>query len=265
MLTPIEYAINFIKLEIPEDILNLAFSKNDEIDKITTLDDKIVREVINQYLRHDLNMSGGSIIHVDLTRCEVITLHEFSEFLIRIPKHLTDNLSIIRPLNMTAKMMYGDQTQVYAGVRANTPINIASKMINALDSQPKMSTTNLELIGDNLVRCREPMGPRLYQLMQVIVENKENFSNIQPQYYDKFKEMALSLTKMVIANKLIVPLDMGYIKGGHEISIVKDIVDGYRDEGEKYKELKQNWLKIAVLNDQHRMHKLIKITCGGHI
>lgn len=262
-MRPIDYALNYISLRIPREIIEIAFTTNTPMDKLTTLEDKIVSNVIQKYIRPDLNMMGGSILNLYLDRCKVEPLPDSTEFLVRVPKDLTDGLSIIRPLNISARLTNTDLHQIYNGARAKSPIAIASKMLNHVDLQPSLTSTNLELLGDNLIRCREPISVRLYKFMQVIVENKENFSNIQPQYFDKFGELCLSATKMAIYNKLVVSFDMGFIKGGHEISVIKDIVDGYSDEHENYKELLTLWKKIATLNDQHRMHKLIKINCGG--
>lgn len=264
-MRPIDYALNYISLRIPKEILEIGLINNDNTDDLTTLNDKLVRNVINKYVRPDLDMNGGSLLHINIDQCQVTPVNNQIEFLIRVPKHLTDDLSIIRPLNLSSRMLYSDQTQIYSGTRATSMLNIASKMINAVDDQPRLTTTNLELIGDNLIRCREPIGMRMYQHLQVIVENKENFSNIQPQYFDKFAEMCLACTKMAIYTNSVISLNEGYIKGGHEISVIKEIIDSYHDEFERYEELKTVWRKISVLNDQHRMHKLIKITCGGHI
>lgn len=264
-MRPIDYALNYISLRIPKEVLEIGLSSKDPADQLTTMNDKITRLVINQHIRPDLDMSGGATLHINVDLCELTPVANQIEFLIRVPKELTNNLSIIRPLNLSSRMLYSDQTQIYSGTRSSTMMNIASKMINAVDDQPRLSTTNLELIGDNLIRCREPIGMRMYQHLQVLVENNENFSNIQPQYFDKFGELCLACTCMVIYNRSVITLNEGYIRGGHEISVIKEIIDGYRDEFERYKELLTTWKKIAVLNDQHRMHKLIKITCGGHM
>lgn len=264
-MRPIDYALNYISLRIPKDILEIGFKTDDPADQLTTMNDKILRFVINQHIRPDLDMMGGSLLHVNIDMCSVTPVENQIEFLIRVPKTLTNDLSIIRPLNLSSRMLYSDQTQIYSGTRSTSMMNIASKMINAVDDQPRLTTTNLELIGDNLIRCREPIGMRMYQHLQVLVENNKNFSNIQPQYYDKFGELCLCCTKMVIYNRSVITLNEGYVRGGHEISVVKEIIEGYRDEIEKYDELMKTWRKIAVLNDQHRMHKLIKITCGGHM
>ena len=77
--------------------------------------------------------------------------------------------------------------------------------------------------------------------------------NIQPPYYMAVAEMFTLGLKMYIYNTLRIKLDKGFIYAGHDLSVIKDIVDSYADAGEMYQEKRQIWARIAVLNDSRKM------------
>lgn len=264
-MMPLDYVLNYIKLRIPRQVLEIAFIKKDIADDNTTLDDKIIRNVINQHVRPDLDMLGGVVLNIDLHRCNIKPVHGYNEYIIEVPKALTDNCSIIAALHMSSQYMYATQREYVQGRSDSGVMSLANRMLNHLEPQPVVNTARIEVIGDNIIAVHEPLTKQFYTTLQVIIENKENFSNINPQYYSDFAEVCLNATKMYIHTNTIIDLNMGYIQNGHEISEIKDIIADYKDAFERYEELKLTWKKIAVLNDKHRMQKLVKMTIGRMI
>lgn len=263
-MMPLDYVLNYIKIRIPKEILELAFIRKDIADDNTTIDDKLIRNVINRHVRPDLDMNGGVVLTIDVKQCNVRPVQNYNEYIIEVPKYLTDNCSIITALHMSSQYMYATQREYLQGRRDSNILALSNRMLNHMEPQPVINTARLEVIGDNVIAVHEPLTKQFYTTLQVIIENKENFSNINPQYYSNFGELCLEATKMFIYNSQVINLNLGFIQGGHEISGIKEIIEKYEDAFERYKELILEWKKIAVLNDKQRMNKLIKIVTGNN-
>jgi len=116
-----------------------------------------------------------------------------------------------------------------------------------------IQTARLEIVRENQVLV-EGYPPYIQDgLLICSIANNAMLENIQPPYYMAVAEMFTLGLKMYIYNTLRVKLDKGFIYAGHDLSVIKDIVDSYADAGEMYQEKRQIWARIAVLNDSRKM------------
>ena len=74
--------------------------------------------------------------------------------------------------------------------------------------------------------------------------------------------MCRKAAQSVIYTKLYSKLDEGYVKGGHNISRIKDIVDSFSDAEEQYDELLDGWEKIERLNNRKFNSEFIALQLG---
>lgn len=260
----IDYAIQFVKRSIPKEIFSFTFKGTEEIiDKYTTLDDKIRKHIVEPILKLDLNCTGGVNINIPLTKCNVTKDTEF--FIIKVPKQITNYKSIIAVMNI---MQPYTPANLHNGVfmRSSNPmVQYATKALNSLDTPKIITTSRLEIIGDNIILVQSPTSLLTTGIMNCDVENNSNLDNIQSRYFPFMGKLLLQACKQYIYTNNIIKLDVGDAYGGHELSTIKDIINGYEDAGDEYdRMLKEEWPKISLLNDPNRLNKYIRIMSGSN-
>lgn len=265
-MNAVEYSIQYIKRHIPRDVLMIGMLKNDDTcNRYTSIDDKILVNVINNIVKTDLNLLGGVTVNIDLRQCRIEQVPRIFEFLIKVPKSLTLNRSIIAVHHLMSRLYSREDMSHVGNYHKLTSIGIGAKMLSATDHRAIISTSRLELIGENIILCKEP-GTFLYNtFMECQVENHENLENIQRHTYNYIANLALEATKMYIWTNQVVALNMGQIYGGHELNIIKEIIDEYKDAREKYEELLLDWSKYSMINSKQKLHGFIKTILGQNV
>jgi hypothetical protein len=238
------------------DILNIAFAEyNAYNNKIISLDEKIMTGVIRPRVLTDANIVGGIHTVVDLNKCQITYLNN-REFIVDVPKSLTNGKSVITALSLVSNVIYSNTT-AYSEMQA--PLSSANNMMNNLGTENVVQTARLEMIGDNTILVQDPTIHLINSSMRCIVENMDNLENINPRSYVEFGKLCVLAAKAHIYNTTIIKLDKGYIYSGHELGIIKDLVDSYSDANELYMEhLKTVWGKVAFMNNSDSMDRYIK-------
>jgi len=247
-----------IKFTVPKDILDLAFVKRYQYytAEFVSLDKLIIDNVIEAKVLPDLNAIRGQEISIYLKDCQMHTVSPDGfrlETVIKVPPKILNGRNIISPLSIVLE--YGP---VNTG-SSNYFVQIAEAAVNARSATTGFSTTDLELIGNNTILVHENL-PVIVGYLNVIIENDKNMNNLNPRFYNIFGELCTWATKAYIYNTLIVDLNKGLIIGGHELSIIKDIIDSYQDAYEQYKTLlKEKMGKILFMNDDKSYSKYIQM------
>lgn len=260
-MNAITKAISEIKFQIPLEILNLGFKEySTKINQIISLDERIMSEFIRPRLLVDCNLVGGIETRIDLNRCKITALDN-REFILEIPKTLTNNKNIITALSLVSNVVYS-QSMSYPG---SSPMeSVANNMMNNLSTENVVQTSRLEVIGDNVILVQDPNMHLMNGVLRCMVANNTNLENINPRSYLALSELAVRGAKSFIRNKLLVKLNQGYIYGGHELGIIKEIIDEYSDAEEMYKEYRETtWKKVAYMNNSDSMSRYIKGMLGN--
>lgn len=266
-MSAIKYAIDRVFLEVPIDILNLAFMRKATVYKVnTTIAQQIEDLVLKPIVLTDINLIGGMSLSVSVDKCSV-NFYELNysniNVVINVPYTLTNNKKITNALSVVCSA--ADPS------RYNNTNNMVKRLLNNKEQNDSLmlnsqTFTNLEIIGPNTILLHDNaiMLPNCY--LNVIVENNENLSNIQPASYPSFSEMVTLAVKSYIYNKLVIELDKGAIYYGHDINKVGDIVSDYADAYEEYKTfLKEKWAKISFMNDNVNYSKFLKAMVNPNI
>jgi len=266
-MNAINKLLSEIKFQIPSDILNLAFMDTQNYrNTVTSIDDQIMTDVIRKRLMVDLNLSSQETLNVPLQSCTLL-YHDTVKTAYQIPKSITNGRSIVSVHNMLSGYhMHGDSMLTNHQLSGSTILDNSIGLMNSLDNVNLRQTSRVDLIGENTVLIDMGMLDNLAANISVVVENDYNLNNINPRAYGALSHLAVLITKAYIYNTMVVKINKGQIYAGHELSIIKDIVDEYKDAEELYREYYNTvWKKIAFMQNNHNMDKFITSMFGNVI
>lgn len=259
-------SLDDLKFTIPRPILETVFVKRHSNYRIAapSLDEQILNSVVRPRVYIDTNLVGGAEILVPLLGLageEVNT----TDMVYRIPKNLTQNRSIMSVLNIT----YVDPSSMAsAGSFSSCGVTLeqtqAENLLDALSPLPMISTGRVTIIGENVVLVRDSIRIPTNSYLRCIVAHDEAMSHIQPRSYKAFCKLVEYAVKAFIYNEYIIEVDMGELRGGHNLGKFKDIIEEYSDANELYETyLTEKWQKISFCNDRESYGRFVKLIVGG--
>ena len=254
-----------IHFQIPREILNLAFKNTNYYNNtVNGIDDTIMTNVIRKRLMVDLNLSSQETLVVELANCELL-FHDTVKTAFHIPKSLTDGRSIVSVLSMLSGYhMHGDSMLTNHQLTGSSVLDNSINLMNSLDNVNIRQTARIDLIGENTILIDQGMLDNLAINVSVIVENEDNLNNINPRAFGKLAHLAVLVTKAYIYNSMVVQINKGVLYNGHELGIIKDIVDEYKDAEEAYREYYDTvWKKVAFMQNEKSMDKFITSMFGS--
>lgn len=261
-MNAINKALNEIKFNIPEEILNIAFLEYGgvNINKVISLDERIMNAVIRPRCLVDCNMVSGIDMKIDLCNVVVNRLYN-GEHILEIPKTVTQGKSILAPLEIVCNVVY---TNTFPAINLSPMINVASIMYNNLATHNVIQSSKLELIGENTVLVHDPSIIILNGVLRCRVEFDSNMSSLPPSGFLHFGNLCVLATKAYIYRHCKVKLDQGYIQTGHELSVITDIVESYADANEQYYEfLNGRMRKTLFYTQSDNKNRYIKAMFGN--
>lgn len=259
-------ALDDIKFVIPRAVLDTVFVKRHQNYKVApvSLDEHILNAVIRPRVHIDTNLTGGAEILVSL---EGIPGEETSntDMVYLIPKNRTQNRSIMSVLNVTyvdAQAMAAAGQFASCGVSAEQTASQA--LLDAVSPLPMISTGRITLIGENTVLIRDSIRIPSNSYLRCIIAHDEAMNHIQPRSYKGYCKLVEYAVKSYIYNEYIVEMDMGELRGGHNLGKFKEIIEGYSDAEELYQTyLIEKWAKIERQNDREGHNRFLKFLIGG--
>jgi hypothetical protein len=266
-MNPIQKSLSEIKYRIPPEVLNTVFVKRLERwrDTPKSIDEQIMSLVIRPRVLTDCNLVGGREIWILLDGCR-IGGDDVYQSVFRIPKERTNGASIMSVLNIS----FADPSRISAaGIAANGQNNMmlqaGQAVMDAMGMIPQTSTARIELIGENVVLVRDVMTMPANAYLRCLVANDENMNNIQLRSYHHFAKLVEYAVKSYIYNFYIVDLDVGELRGGQTLGVIKTLIDGYADAEENYQTyLREKWAKVAFMNDNERFNRNLRLILGGN-
>lgn len=255
-------ALSEVGYAIPLEIIQLAFRENTpRLNKTISLDEMIMNKVIRPRVLTDCNLVGGIQAIIKLDRC-TIEYGINNEAIVTIPKTLTNNKKLLSVLGLVSNITQNVGGAVNASSGAY--MSAASNVVNALNDLNLIQTSRVELIGDNKVLIEEYSMQFVNGAIRCMVENSSNLTNISPRSIPKFTKMVTYAVKAYIYNIMRVRMGKGYIYNGHELGVIKDIIDEYSDSNELYMEyLEKTWKEVAFMNDSMSYDRFIKGMFGS--
>lgn len=267
MTSALNVLMNEIHFKIPREILDLAFNKSGNYrNPSTTIDDEIATEVLRKKVMVDLNLASQEQAIIPLSSCECI-FADTAKTAFFIPKTLTEGRSIVSVHNMLSGFhLHGDSTLTNHKLTGSTILDNAMNIMNSLDNVNIRQTSRIDLIGENTILIDEGMLEHLAINVTVVLENETNLNNINPKAFKILAEGCVLAVKWYIYNSLIIQINKGVLYAGHELSIIKDIIDEYKDLDKDYDEwYETKWKKVAFMQNDKAMDKYIGMMMGNTI
>lgn len=266
-MSAIQTAIRHVKSVIPKEVLEIAFGyiNNNRYKTTVSIDSRIKTTVIDEKVLPDCNIVGGVEVTIAMNGLTYEQL-DTALYAYRIPKALTQGRSITSVLSVAFANLNAYQATANVAPSQQTDLvqGAAVGYLQTLSPIPYMSEARATLIGDNVVTVETQMVPGGNLYLRCIIENDYNMTNINRKSWLKFSELVEYAVKSWIYTNTIVSIDRAYVDGGADIGSIKDIIEGYSDAEQNYKDfLSKNWSSVSILNDPEQHERMVRLTSGG--
>lgn len=259
------YIISTILHSIPIEILELSFTPR---KYNTTIEQRIISEVIEGPILLDTNLVGGKRRDIFIDPSWEMDLDLVSDYnavsngvqgsYYKIPSEAREDRNISSVLGITPALsstMPGATSVNGSSGYGNTATGMLSQMLNTRTFGQYPTLPQVTLEGTNIIK----FNPRLSVggiAVSVMLEYDSEFLNMEPSAIRALTNLCLCATQRYIANKLRVPVNETEIVAGMEIGVIKDLVNEYREEAQKYDELLKKLLG-AMRYDKRAVSRII--------
>lgn len=262
------YAINEITHVIPHELLQAAFTIDDspETVNLNTVDDKILRKLLRKRVLIDLNITGGIETIIPLNNVQP-SFYEYFYTIYQIPPEMTMNKEIVSALNIMLMPGSGVFGQGNLGgnsfgnigyMNENPVMNVANRIGSAASPSGVLSNAHLEIVGYNTILIYANFRVLTNFGLRVLLENDSNLNNIQPRSYKDVAMACILACKAYIYNKLIIPVNSGYLASGQDLGMFKSILESYSESEADYNTfLKERLGAVLFMNDTTRHNRFI--------
>lgn len=262
------YAINEITHQIPHELLQAAFTIDDspETVNLNTVDDKILRKLIRKRVLIDMNITGGIETIIPLNSVQP-SFYEYFYTIYQIPPELTMNKEIVSALNILLMPGAGVFGQGNLGgnsfgnigyMNENPVMNVANRIGSAASPSGVLSNAHLEIVGYNTILIYANFRVLTNFGLRVLLENDSNLNNIQPRSYKDVSMACVLACKAYIYNKLIIPVNSGYLASGQDLGMFKSILESYSEAEADYNTfLRERLGAVLFMNDTTRHNRFI--------
>lgn len=262
------YAINEITHVIPHELLQAAFTIDDspETVNLNTVDDKILRKLLRKRVLIDMNITGGIETIIPLNNVQP-SFYEYFYTIYQIPPELTMNKEIVSALNIMLMPGSGVFGQGNLGgnsfgnigyMNENPVMNVANRIGSAASPSGVLSNAHLEIVGYNTILIYANFRVLTNFGLRVLLENDSNLNNIQPRSYKDVSMACVLACKAYIYNKLIIPVNSGYLASGQDLGMFKSILESYSEAEADYNTfLRERLGAVLFMNDTTRMNRFI--------
>jgi hypothetical protein len=272
-MNALDYAINEVKNKIPYELLyaGVTYGDDPQIVNLSSVEDKLLQKVIRKRVLLMCNVIGGIEILVPINQLYP-SFYEKMYTVYQIPPELIMNKTIVSALHLSyvpGSGFMGNQGG-YSGVGSvyspggadmfsNNPlINAAGRIGSAAAMSGVLTNAHLEIVAHNTIAVYANYRSLTNFGILVVLENDSKLSNLQPRSYNALGRLCELATKAYIYNKLIVPVNSGYLSGGQDLGVFKSILESFSSAEEDYQTyIQEVWGKVMFLNDTTRTNRFL--------
>ena len=250
---------------IPSEILNKAFPNTTQYNTVIPVETQINNKVIQSRVLPDCNILGGKMKTIPL-------LDDYYEpvgtlvgnpgttqsGIYRIPPHERDSVDIVEVISVVYRNTpvqtsgYGQQY----GHQGSGGTNVMVLANEVMDSHTMGNVPNMplpECISGNLIRLDSGYRPGANLAVNCRLAYDSGLINLPKSAYMPFSRLVTWAVKAYIHNFLVVKLNTMEVTRGHEVGVVKDIIDDYKDANEQYEETLLNFRSGSMLDHKQKM------------
>lgn len=272
-MNALDYAVNEVKNKIPYELLyaGVTYGEDPQIVNLSSIEDKLVQKVIKRRVLLMCNVIGGIEMMVPINQLYP-TFHESMYTVYQIPPELIMNKEIISALHLTyvpgsgfmgSQGGYSGVGSIYspggADMFSNNPVvNVAGRIGASASMSGVLTNAHLEIVARNTIAVYANYRSLTNFGIMVTLENDSKLSNLQPRSYNALGRLCELATKAYIYNKLIIPVNSGYLSGGQDLGVFKSLLESYADAEENYQTyIQEVWGKTMFLNDTTRTNRFL--------
>jgi hypothetical protein len=257
-----------LPIEKQNKLLQAAFTINDspETVNLNTVDDKILRKLLRKRVLIDMNITGGIETIIPLNSVQP-SFYEYFYTIYQIPPEMTMNKEIVSALNIMLMPGSGVFGQGNLGgnsfgnigyMNENPVMNVANRIGSAASPSGVLSNAHLEIVGYNTILIYANFRVLTNFGLRVLLENDSNLNNIQPRSYKDVSMACVLACKAYIYNKLIIPVNSGYLASGQDLGMFKSILESYSEAEADYNTfLRERLGAVLFMNDTTRHNRFL--------
>lgn len=256
MSNAIEHAKSHIIDEIDDDILTFCFKAgyaNEIIGVMSILENKIIRNIVIK----EINLLDGEEKRIPYSACKTL-YNANGTILLEIPNIVLNNRPVITVDNIISGSIGQARLNRVGGLAGN-----AINMLNTNLPTDMYSNCKLEVINNNIIKISEVNYMEPNAILTVRVQSNPNLSNLPVTTHIDFAELCLLAVQKWIYAKKRKDINMAVLRGGVELSIMKEIVDEWSDAKETYKEKRTQFLAVMNMSDKRFMNEQIGLGVGN--
>jgi hypothetical protein len=273
-MSVVEYALSQCTYEIPAEILQEVFAsrrydpakgeRHRDNSRGVSIESLIRSQIIEGRVAIDVNLCSGVETNISLCGLTPEVLDGWN-YIYRIPDKLTGSRNITAVYSVVFGQGYAVNNMNNVSPSGGSLLGGAAQgVMRSVSPIPNVQTPYVTLVGDNTILVSDVQGHNQNMWLNCMLTHEPNFANIKPPYYRKFAELVVLAAKAAVYNKLVILLDEGQIKSGSSIGRFREIVDGYADANQLYKEfLHDKWRVTSTINDTIKYRSILKMAVGG--
>ena len=267
------YAVGRIKYQIPAELLHygLTYGEDTQLFHMSSMDEKIMMKIMRPIVLIDANIVGGVEHTIALDGISpAFTEPFYTVYAVPPDKVMGKEILSVQSVcylpstgftGMDAQFGLAGGLYTHSLTNASSGMsvmNVASRIGNAASGTGMNFNAAVELVARNTVAIHAHIRTLASYALRLTLENDTNLNNIQPKSYGALGDLAVLAAKQYIYNKLIVPVNSGYLSGGQELGIFKSVLESYSEAYEQYRIfLETKWKPVAYMNDVKWHHDFI--------
>lgn len=268
MVNPYEVALTRIMYSIPKTILRIAFYEKTKLDPdMIAIEDLIKQNVIRKRVMVDLNLLGGKpktivLEHRYLEKIQrntadgIINTGQFS--LYRIPPEEREYRPIIECTGITYPGRFGGSLINATGYGGGVTMgSLAAEVLNSHTLANSPARPMAEALSGELVRLTPAQHAHIDWVLSVRLAYDTELTNLSSSQIDTFSKICVAATKYYVYNELIIDIERGRIEAGYDLSSIRDVINSYSDQNDRYMELLDDMAGAACL-DPIRMATILR-------
>lgn len=273
MLNAIDHALRNVYSNIPMEVLELAF---DQKNKRRSLDEAIIEEIIEGRVRPDVSSIAGqykeivmmpswaTVAELQTNDANMVPIVPYAMYTVppqaREHRLISSVISMSLPYGATnslAMMSSGMSGGMTGGINAGA-LGMQVMNANTFGNVPSLPTPILMAGNQIRVTPVEMAMIRSFSwILKCRLEYDKDFTNLTPNAVIQLSELIVTATKAWIYNKLTVKLEMGYVHSGQEVGRVKEIIDSYAEQAERYNVIRMEFHGAAEPLDVNTMREML--------